>query len=135
MKNRKPKGIVNKEIPLPIIPSPKGRGVDFFRFGHWVLAFRDYLGFGIWNLGFLFLLLFILFSVGCQRAKAGITAAGSTSVEPFAELLAEEYMSRHPGSHIYVQGGGSTAGVEAVMSRTANIGMCSRPLMGKEKNL
>jgi phosphate transport system substrate-binding protein len=61
--------------------------------------------------------------------------AGSTSVESFAELLAEEYMSRHPQSHIYVQGGGSTAGIEAVITRVANIGMSSRPLMPGEKNL
>jgi phosphate transport system substrate-binding protein len=91
--------------------------------------------FGIWNLGFLFLLLFILFGVGCQRSKAGITVAGSTSVEPFAELLAEEYMSHHPQSHIYVQGGGSTAGIEAVITRAANIGMSSRLLTGQEKHL
>jgi phosphate transport system substrate-binding protein len=90
---------------------------------------------GIWNLGILFLLLFILFGVGCQRSKAGITVAGSTSVEPFAELLAEEYMSRHPESHIYVQGGGSTAGIEAVTNRAAKIGMSSRNLIGEEKNL
>jgi phosphate transport system substrate-binding protein len=61
--------------------------------------------------------------------------AGSTSVEPFAELLAEEYMIRHPGAHIYVQGGGSTAGIEAVRSRAAHIGMSSRSLIGEEKNL
>jgi phosphate transport system substrate-binding protein len=61
--------------------------------------------------------------------------AGSTSVEPFAELLAEEYMSRHPESHIYVQGGGSTAGIEAVKSHAANIGMSSRSLLPDEKNL
>ncbi len=90
---------------------------------------------GIWNLGFLFLLLFILFSMGCQRSKAGITVAGSTSVEPFAELLAEEYMSMHRESHIYVQGGGSTAGIEAAITRAANIGMSSRSLVNGEKNL
>jgi phosphate transport system substrate-binding protein len=54
--------------------------------------------------------LLILSVEGCQRSKTGITVAGSTSVEPFAELLAEEYMIRYPQSHIYVQGGGSTAG-------------------------
>lgn len=85
---------------------------------------------------FLILLLSWLFDgVGCQRSKAGITVAGSTSVEPFAELLAEEYMIRNPHSHIYVQGGGSTAGIEAVRSHAANIGMSSRSLMGKEKSL
>jgi len=82
------------------------------------------------------LLLLIVFITGaCQRSGAGITVAGSTSVEPFAELLAEEYMSRNPASHIYVQGGGSTAGVEAAMTRAANIGMSSRSLLPKEKNL
>lgn len=74
-------------------------------------------------------------AIGCQRSKAGITVAGSTSVEPFAELLAEDYMSHHPQSHIYVQGGGSTAGIEAVMTGAANIGMSSRNLLGDEKKL
>jgi phosphate transport system substrate-binding protein len=81
------------------------------------------------------ILLLTLCIVGCQRSKAGITVAGSTSVEPFAELLAEEYMIIHPKSHIYVQGGGSTAGIEAVITRAANIGMSSRSLVHDEKNL
>src|SRR4030065_2053669 len=81
------------------------------------------------------LLLVIPVVSGCEREKAGITVAGSTSVEPFAGLLAEEYMSRHPHSHIYVQGGGSTAGIEAVITRAAKIGMSSRNLIGEEKNL
>ena len=86
------------------------------------------------SLWFLTLIL-ILLTLGCQRSKAGITVAGSTSVEPFAGLLAEEYMSRHPESHIYVQGGGSTAGIEAVITRAAKIGMSSRNLIGEEKKL
>ena len=104
-------------------------------FGHWELVFGNYLRFGIWSLGILFFLLLILFGVGCQRSKAGITVAGSTSVEPFAELLAEEYMFQRPGSHIYVQGGGSTAGIEAAITRAANIGMSSRSLIDDEKRL
>jgi phosphate transport system substrate-binding protein len=81
------------------------------------------------------ILLLLMVNVGCQKSRAGITVAGSTSVEPFAELLAEEYMIRHPQSHIYVQGGGSTAGIEAVRSHAAHIGMSSRSLLGKEKSL
>jgi phosphate transport system substrate-binding protein len=81
------------------------------------------------------LLLIILLTAGCQRRQAGITVAGSTSVEPFAELLAEEYMLKHPQSHIYVQGGGSTAGIEAVRTHAANIGMSSRSLLSGEKDL
>ena len=79
--------------------------------------------------------LLILSCVGCQRSRAGITVAGSTSVEPFAELLAEEYMAHHPESHIYVQGGGSTAGIEAAITGAANIGMSSRNLIGEELKL
>ena len=61
--------------------------------------------------------------------------AGSTSVEPFAELLAEEYMMHYPQIHIYVQGGGSTAGIEAVRTRAAQIGLSSRSLTSGEKDL
>jgi len=90
----------------------------------------------IWHSSWFILFpLLLLTAGGCQRSKAGITVAGSTSVEPFAELLAEEYMSHHPQSHIYVQGGGSTAGIEAVMTSAANIGMSSRNLIGDEKKL
>lgn len=86
-------------------------------------------------IGFLSLISIIVLFMGCQRSKAGITVAGSTSVEPFAELLAEEYMHRNPKSHVYVQGGGSTAGIEAVRSGVAHIGMSSRHLVEKEKDL
>ena len=77
----------------------------------------------------------VFFNAGCQKPKGGMTVAGSTSVEPFAELLAEEYMRLHPDAHIYVQGGGSTAGVEAARSRAADIGMSSRSLLPQEKDL
>jgi phosphate transport system substrate-binding protein len=90
---------------------------------------------GIWKLGFLLFLMFLSITMGCQRSRAGITVAGSTSVEPFAELLAEEYMIQYPKSHIYVQGGGSTTGIEAVRTHVAQIGMSSRSLMAEEKNL
>ena len=86
-------------------------------------------------LGLLLMILLFLVAGGCQRQKAGITIAGSTSVEPFAELLAEEYMIRHPKSYIYVQGGGSTAGIEAVRTNAAHIGMSSRSLTPEEKDL
>jgi phosphate transport system substrate-binding protein len=104
-------------------------------FGHLKLEFGNYSEFGIWRLGFLLLLMVLSMTMGCQRQKAGITVAGSTSVEPFAELLAEEYMLRHPQSRIYIQGGGSTAGIQAVRTRAAHVGMSSRSLMGEEKDL
>jgi phosphate transport system substrate-binding protein len=87
-----------------------------------------------WFLTFI-VILSVSFNTGCQRPEGGMTVAGSTSVEPFAELLAEEYMRLHPGAHIYVQGGGSTAGVEAARSHAADIGMSSRSLLPSEKDL
>ena len=60
---------------------------------------------------------------------------GSTSVEPFAEALAEEYMSRHRQEKIFVQGGGSSAGIQAVRTGAAEVGMSSRNLLDSEKDL
>ena len=78
----------------------------------------------------------LLLSLGCSRAsKTAITLAGSTSVEPFAELLAEHYMALHHGVEIRVQGGGSSAGIRACQSGICAIGMSSRELNPEEKGL
>ena len=78
----------------------------------------------------------VLLVAGCSRGnKDAITVAGSTSVEPFAERLAELYMGAHPVAKIRVQGGGSSAGIRAVTSRICAIGMSSRELNPEEKCL
>jgi len=51
---------------------------------------------------------------------------------PFTEKLAEHFMVDHPEYIIDVQGGGSTAGVQACMNNTVNIGMSSRQLKEEE---
>jgi phosphate transport system substrate-binding protein len=72
----------------------------------------------------------------CGKApEASVIVAGSTSVQPYAEVLAEEYAILHPGSEIDVQGGGSSAGISAAKSGIANLGMSSRSLKEEEKNL
>jgi len=72
----------------------------------------------------------------CQTSqKGGLTVAGSTSVQPIAELLADRYMAEHPGTVINVQGGGSSAGVRAAESGAAAIGMSSRKLKPDETGL
>ena len=84
----------------------------------------------------LFFVAALLLPLGCSRAsKTAITLAGSTSVEPFAERLAELYMRAHPDAKISVQGGGSSAGIRAVTSRICAIGMSSRELNPEEKGL
>lgn len=76
----------------------------------------------------------------CGRHDGGsregvLTIAGSTSVQPFAEKLAETYMAGRPALSINVQGGGSTAGVKAAESGAAQIGMSSRHLKPEEERL
>lgn len=75
-------------------------------------------------------------AAGCRGAsRNAITVAGSTSVEPFAELLAEHYMAARPGVEISVQGGGSSAGIRACQSHICAIGMTSRELQPAESAL
>ncbi len=75
---------------------------------------------------------------GCSRASVSanaITLAGSTSVQPFAEVLGDEFMADHKGQVINVQGGGSSAGIQAARSEAAQIGMSSRKLKKDEADL
>jgi len=64
-----------------------------------------------------------------------ITVAGSTSVQPYAEMLAEIYEKEHSGSKVDVQGGGSSVGISAAKSGVAEIGMSSRWLKDTESDL
>jgi phosphate transport system substrate-binding protein len=71
--------------------------------------------------------------VGCKRDETGtVNIVGSTSIQPFAEVLAQEYSKKNPGRPVDVQGGGSTAGLQAVANDLAHIGMCSRSLKADE---
>jgi phosphate transport system substrate-binding protein len=71
----------------------------------------------------------------CSSPSTGVTLAGSTSLQPFVEMLAEEYSGAHPETTVNVQGGGSSAGIEAAISGAAQIGMSSRDLKGDELKL
>jgi phosphate transport system substrate-binding protein len=81
------------------------------------------------------ILTMVLMSACSSVPTTSIVLAGSTSVQPFAEILAEEYMILHPDIVIDIQGGGSAAGIMAVQSGTADIGMSSRELKDEEKSL
>jgi phosphate transport system substrate-binding protein len=81
----------------------------------------------------------LLVTGGCkpssQSAARPLCIAGSTSIQPFAEKLAEIYMHRHPGARVDVQGGGSSAGIYAATHGAADLGASSRELLGPEKKL
>jgi phosphate transport system substrate-binding protein len=65
--------------------------------------------------------------------RSTVTVAGSTSIMPFSEKLAEHFKIEHPLIAVDVQGGGSSAGIQACINRTVDIGMSSRELKGDEK--
>lgn len=69
---------------------------------------------------------YLAFAGGSEEEK--ITIAGSTSVQPVAEKLAEAYMEKHPNVKITVQGGGSSVGLKSVQDGTADIGTYSSNL-------
>jgi len=68
------------------------------------------------------------------RSGYAVVVAGSTSVQPYAEILEEAFTHIHDGE-IDVQGGGSSAGIIAAESGTADIGMSSRALKESEAGL
>lgn len=70
---------------------------------------------------------------GCRRNDGRtLNVVGSTSIQPFAELLGQEYGKKHADQLVDVQGGGSTAGLQAVANNLAQVGMCSRSLSEEE---
>jgi len=104
------------------------------------------LGGGLWQnrmslkaVSLFFTLLLLLGIAGCRgkadTASHAICVAGSTSVQPFAEKLAEVYMEQHPGVRIDIQGGGSSAGIFAAQQGAADLGASSRELVKAEKAL
>lgn len=62
-----------------------------------------------------------------------VVMAGSTSMEKFANMLAECYREGHPGVTVTAEFTGSSAGVQAVLSGRADIGLSSRALTTAEE--
>jgi phosphate transport system substrate-binding protein len=70
---------------------------------------------------------------GNSNSKGTIVIAGSTSVQPLSEELAEAFMKEHKDIDIEIQGGGSGQGIKAVQSGIADLGALSRELTDEEK--
>ncbi len=58
--------------------------------------------------------------------------AGSTTVQPLAEVLAESFMEANPDVVIEIQGGGSSVGVTSAGDGTVDIGSASREIKDSE---
>ncbi|MEG3067618.1 MAG: phosphate ABC transporter substrate-binding protein [Syntrophaceticus schinkii] len=84
---------------------------------------------------FISLMIFVILG-GCARPNPANTVniAGSSSVQPLSEELANAFMKENSRISINVAGGGSSAGIKAVREGTADIGASSRELERDEKN-
>ena len=65
-------------------------------------------------------------------AEGKITVAGSSSVSPVMEKLAEAYEAVNTGATVEIQTSDSTTGVTSAMEGTCDIGMASRALKDSE---
>jgi phosphate transport system substrate-binding protein len=88
----------------------------------------------------LLVLTLLVTAVGCQPTPTAvptglsgeISVAGSTTVQPLAEKLAEAFTAANPGVQIDVQGGGSSVGVKSAGQGQVDIGAASREVKESE---
>ena len=86
------------------------------------------------------LLLTAMIFTGCAPASAPvgeshpselsgtINEAGSTSVQPLAEVMATAFTKKYPKVTVNISGGGSSAGVKAIAAGTVDLGASSRDI-------
>ena len=65
-------------------------------------------------------------------SKQTIKISGSTTVLPIVQKAADHYMTTHPEADIQISGGGSGVGIQAIGSKTVDIGMSSREVTKDE---
>lgn len=91
------------------------------------------LKYGVGLLVILIIIIAVLtFGTGSNYDR--IEIAGSTSVQPVAEKLAEKYMEEHPNVRVDVMGGGSGLGIRSVSQDIIAIGTSSKELKTSEKD-
>lgn len=65
--------------------------------------------------------------------EGNLVVAGSTSVSPVMEKLAEKYEALNPEASVEIQSTGSSAGMQSAIEGSSDIGMASRDLKDSEK--
>ena len=91
----------------------------------------------IMNMNILIILVLSLL-IGCSAPpyKIGkIKIKGSDTMLNLTRLLAEEYMKTNPGISIYVEGGGSATGINALINKQIDISTASRTIRSEEIKL
>lgn len=61
-----------------------------------------------------------------------VTLAGSTSVAPLMNVIADEYKKLNPDVSVEIQESGSSAGIQSAIKKAVDIGMSSRELKDDE---
>lgn len=74
-------------------------------------------------------------TTGSNGLSGTITEAGSTTVQPLAERMADAFHEIHPNVTVTIQGGGSSVGVKSAADGTVDIGAASRELKPGEPEL
>jgi phosphate transport system substrate-binding protein len=69
---------------------------------------------------------------GSNNQVATIRIKGSDTMLQLTENLAREYMREHPGISIYVEGGGTSSGVNSLINKEVDIATASRSLKAEE---
>lgn len=78
--------------------------------------------------------------IGCSSAKNGaenrrIVLTGASTIAPLAAEIGKRFETLHPGVRVDVQTGGSARGASDLRNGLNDIGMISRDLNAKEKDL
>lgn len=68
-----------------------------------------------------------------SKPSGKVVVAGSSSVSPVMEKLAEAYKKVNPNANIEIQTSDSSAGMQSAINGTCDIGMASRALKDEEK--
>lgn len=71
-------------------------------------------------------------SYKASGAKGTVTVAGSTSVAPVMNVLADKYRTLNPDVTVEIQESGSSAGIESAIQGAVEIAMSSRELTSEE---
>lgn len=71
-------------------------------------------------------------SYKASGAKGTVTVAGSTSVAPVMNVLADKYRALNPDVTVEIQESGSSAGIESAIQGAVEIAMSSRELTSEE---
>lgn len=71
-------------------------------------------------------------SYTASNLSGTVTLAGSTSVAPLMNVLADKYEELNPGAKIEIQESGSSAGIQSAIEGAVDIAMSSRDLKDEE---